>query len=178
MNECSTKVKRKFAFFCPKKRTIGVARGSRKGKRMKKMHLYPALAVVLGAVCCALRRRQMGADFDELNLPIPGMATHALVVLTAVCLVGFAAAMLPLKGSEKWEQALGDGALLPLRVGALLHLAAGAMLLSGYRESGVQESVLPTAMMVLPALMSPRRIVRATRVSTLLCSTRRRGLAP
>ena len=35
-----------------------------------------------------------------------------------------------------------------------------------------------STVMVLPALRSPRRMVRASRVSTLLCSVRRRGLAP
>ena len=35
-----------------------------------------------------------------------------------------------------------------------------------------------STVMVAPGVRSPRRMVRATRVSTLLCSTRRRGRAP
>jgi hypothetical protein len=61
--------------------------------------------------------------------------------------------VLPLKGKSDWESALGEGALLPLRAGGLLHVAAGVLLLNSYRGSAVQESVFPTAMMVLPVLM-------------------------
>ena len=45
-----------------------------------------------------------------------------------------------------------------------------------YRQTSSPFST--STVMVAPGARSPRRMVRATRVSTLLCSTRRRGRAP
>lgn len=119
---------------------------------MKTTRLYPALAVLLGAACCALRRGQVLLDFDELSLPVPGMATHGLLGLTGAALVLFALVMLPLKGGNDWS-ALGEKPLLPMRGGALLYLLAMAALIAGRRSEGEGSVVFQALTLVVPMLM-------------------------
>lgn len=136
------------------KRDFDAAAGPQKGEAMKTTRLYPALALVLGAVCCALRRRQLNMDFDELRLPVPGFATFWLIALTAAALVLFALLMLPLKkGLKDWSAALGEEALLPLRGGAVLYLLAMAALILGRRSAMEGSAVFDALTMVVPVLM-------------------------
>ena len=120
---------------------------------MKKTYGYPALAVILGAVCCALRRRQLLADFDADLLPVPGLATHVLTALTLLTLVGFALLMLPIAPRRDWNSTVGTGPLLPLRVSALLCAAAAVLLATAKHPETSYGAVLELAMLVLPVLM-------------------------
>lgn len=120
---------------------------------MKKTMGYPALAVALGAVLCALRRVQLRADFDELRLPVPGAATHWLIGLTAVTLVGFALLMLPLQRGQDWDAALGEEKLLPLRLGAVCYALATAALILGYRSALEEDMVFQVLALVVPVMM-------------------------
>lgn len=120
---------------------------------MKKASFYPLLALVLGGVGCVLRRWQMGTEFDEWNLPVPGPATVGLIALTAAGFVLFLLLVLPLKGGSTWEESLGARPLLPLRGGAALFAAAGVLLALALGDQGETLAVFQLTAQVIPFLV-------------------------
>lgn len=120
---------------------------------MKKSNYYGILALVLGAVCFALRRWQMAADFDELGLPVPGTATFALNGTAALAVALFAALALSRKGERQWSGVLGERKLLPLYGSAALCAGAVPLLARLSRGPGESVGVFTAAEKVIPILM-------------------------
>lgn len=120
---------------------------------MKKASFYPALALVLGAVCFALRRWQLGAEFDELRLPVPGQATALLIGGTAAALAAFVLLVLPLKACRDWESVLGKTPLPLLRAGAALYAAAAVLLVLFRSEQDESLMVFEFTTKVIPVLL-------------------------
>lgn len=121
---------------------------------MNKRMIYPAAALIFGAAGAALRRWQLGADFDELGLPVPGAATYALIGVSAAAAVLFAVLAQRHSSSKDWARALEERPLLPMRVAAALSAVAAVLLAMTLRGEGSEElAMFPAAAKGIPLLM-------------------------
>lgn len=120
---------------------------------MKRSNYYPILALVLGAVCFALRRWQMATDFDALRLPVPGTATYALMGAAVLSVSLFAALLRPLKGASQWDEVLGERKLLPLYAGGALCAGAALLMTQALRSGSEEVAVFVMAAKAIPVLM-------------------------
>ncbi len=120
---------------------------------MKKTYLYPALALVMGVVGYVLRRYQLRTDFDELNLPVPGLYTWLLIGLTIGCFVSFALLTLLLYPKRDWAGTMGTAPLPVLKGVSVLCLLSAAAFVLEQRSASVTDAIFQVAALILPLLM-------------------------